>query len=282
MFLIIKMEKEEIGTGSVSKVYAENGVAVKVYNDMSTHEDDFETEVACLIELKGCKWVVQYISHDTQMGSITMELLEGDIVDLLLKRELFPHTWIENFTVDVLKADYAMGIRDIFHADINFKNVLYYINDDEEIHFKVCDFSHSTIMENESGITKPYPILGAPEWYKVNYEILNYAKSVTWTIAGLIYFIQTRKFITHELWKTSSYYKPGLKFHSTEHLESIEKFIIDNVDGEFSQTDIEDCIEYLDMDDVKNSDKLKEFLFKALVIDNTDRITSAEALGIFL
>jgi serine/threonine protein kinase len=274
---------EEVGKGSVSKMYSENGVAIKVYNNISSQENDYETEVECLKMMKGCKYVIQYISHDTQMGSITMELCPGNTTSLMIKKNHHRQTWIENFMTDVLQADYMMDKMGIFHGDINFNNTLYYIGEYNNIHFKVCDFSHSTILEEGGQLTKPYPLAAAPEWFKVNYKILDTSQTSTWTIANLVFFIRESRFLVNELLKNSCYYKPGVEFYSDDHMECLESLLVDSLEGgEFRQEDINDMVDAMDLSFFKDPLKTKKFLYSALTIDNRNRITSGEALGILI
>lgn len=273
---------EEIGDGSSSIVYKQDGIAVKKYHNEKSPDVDFDSEVECLKRMQNCPWVVQYISHDKDLGEIRMELLTGETRVLLKMEDRYPWiTWIENFTIDVLEAEVSMYNKNIVHGDINYNNVLYYEDDSGTLHFKVCDFSHSTLLDENFNLTKPFALLGAPEWFVANYEPFNETKTRTWAIAHLVYYIVKHRFIVHELWRSSSYYIEDLKFYEDLHLEKLKEFIVDNrIDGQFCQIDIDDMIVDLDLSGIRNPESMKNFLYGALKINNGDRITVKEALEI--
>jgi serine/threonine protein kinase len=273
------MKPTIIGEGSVSVVSAENGVAIKRYKDIERRYKDFCVEVDCLVRMKYCPFVVQIIMDNQYLGTIEMEQLEGNIFHLYDKIHLYPkEKWIEQFLYDVLQADYAMQKKKVLHGDINTNNVLYYITEDNSVRFKVCDFSHSIMIDKHVGVTTPYPNNGAPEWFKQNYGPIDYSRTSTWTIAMMFYSIHQTQTLSIVLCKGSKYYNPAFQVFDDDHIDMLTNFITDNVDGEFKQADLDEMVDILDLNFSKNLHRLRSFLLKALVIDNTKRITIKDSL----
>tara|TARA_R110002072_G_scaffold45565_1_gene126610 strand:+ start:19410 stop:20156 length:747 start_codon:yes stop_codon:yes gene_type:complete len=239
----------------------------------------FSIEVECLNRMKNCPFVVQIISNNHSVGTISMEQLEGNVTDLYDRTFKYPKSkWIEQFLYDVLQAEYAMKKKNILHGDINTNNVLYHVTQDGSLRFKVCDFSHSTTLDVYKTAVKPYPNNGAPEWFKENYGVIDYSTTATWTIAMMFYTVHQVYTLSEQLCKTSKYYNPKFVRFDDAHNAMLKSFITDNVDGEFKQSDLEDVAACLDVNFAKHPYGLRSFLLGALVIDNTKRITIEDAL----
>ena len=66
-------------------------------------------------------------------------------------------------------------------------------------------------------------------------------------------------------------------------MECLESLLVDSLEGgEFRQEDINDMVDAMDLSFFKDPLKTKKFLYSALTIDNRNRITSGEALGILI
>lgn len=271
---------EKIGSGSMAIIYAKDRVVSKQYENLEEElpSISFKEEVESLKRLVGCPWVVQYVSHDNLSGTIRMEQLAGDVKSLMRLEYKYPReNWAWQFTVDLLRAEDAMFKAKVLHGDLNFNNILYYVKEDKSLGFKVCDFSHCSLISESISHTHPYPFFGGPEWLRFRSVCYDLEKVAIWTIGILIYYLHTDNLLVSVMWKSSKYFDSDAKFMTSKYNTLLGNFIQD-ID-QFRQVDIVNLItDMKELLPVEQHELIQELLLFILVIDLDKRYTPAQAL----
>jgi len=210
-----------LGQGSSAVVYKcfdpkhNCNVAIKEF----LYHNEYVRELSIIKKINdiSCMYFIEYYEtlYNGQTGYIVMELLDGNLYDLINKLVINNKMNIralKKIIFQLLEALIFLDDLGIVHFDIKPLNIGFIINDNDEITLKIFDFGISETIDTvklqsfQKDITNGN-IVKQTYCYRAFFDIKNFFGPISdiWSLACIIYEIFTKNILFEEVLEHKSY-----------------------------------------------------------------------------